>query len=59
MTLRDVRLRLRALLTPRRAERDLHEELAFHVECETKKLIDEGMAPAEARSRAQAPSLRR
>jgi predicted permease len=54
MNVRDVKLRLRALLTPRRVERELAEELAFHLERETRKLIDQGMDPAEARVRAQA-----
>jgi hypothetical protein len=53
MNRRDWTLRLRALLRPRRAERDLHDELAFHVERETKKLIDEGVSPARARDMAQ------
>ena len=54
MNLRDLKLRLRALFRPRRAEQELHDELAFHIERETKKLIDEGLAPAPARQRAQA-----
>ena len=54
MNLRDWTLRLRALVRPGRAERDLHDELAFHLERETKKLVDEGMPPAEARHVAQA-----
>ena len=54
MNLRDWKLRLRALVMPRRVERDLHDELSFHIERETKKLIDEGMAPARARDTAQA-----
>lgn len=54
MTLSDLRLRLRALLRPRRVERELEEELAFHLEREVRKLIDEGMLPVEARARAQA-----
>ncbi len=54
MNLRDWTLRLRALLRPGRAERDLHDELAFHLERETRKLIDEGMSPSEARDAAQA-----
>src|SRR6185503_12333858 len=37
-----------------RAEQELEEELAFHIELEARKLIDEGMTPAEARQRAQA-----
>lgn len=54
MNFNDLKLRARALFLPNRAERDLHDELSFHIERETKKLIDEGMSPAEARDRAQA-----
>ena len=54
MTFHDLKLRLRALLRPRRVEQELHEELAFHVEREARKLIDDGMTPSEARRRAQA-----
>jgi len=54
MTLNDLKLRARALLRPNRVERELDEELAFHVEREARKLIDQGMTPAEARRRAQA-----
>ena len=54
MNFRDLKLRLRALFRPGRVEHELDEELAFHVERETKKLLDEGIAPAEARQRAQA-----
>jgi predicted permease len=54
MNLRDWTLRLRALVRPRRVERDLHEELSFHVDRETTKLVNEGMEPARARRTAQA-----
>jgi predicted permease len=54
MGIRDLRLRLRALLAPSRAERDLHDELSFHVECEARKWVEEGMSPDEARTRARA-----
>jgi predicted permease len=54
MTLNDLKLRARALLRPNRAEQELEEELTFHIEREARKLIDEGMTPAEARERAQA-----
>ena len=54
MNLSDWTLRLRALVRPGQVERDLHDELAFHIERETKKLIDEGLSPSEARDRAQA-----
>src|SRR3954453_9995169 len=54
MNLRDWTLRLRALLTPGSVERDLHDELSFHVERETMKLIEQGLPPDDARARAQA-----
>ena len=53
MTLRDLQLRVRALLRPGRVEQELHDELAFHIERETRKLIDEGVEPVEAMRRAQ------
>src|SRR6476659_6890612 len=53
MNLRDWTHHLRALVMPRRVERDLHDELSFHIERETKRLIDEGMEPARARSTAK------
>jgi predicted permease len=54
MTLRDLLLRLRALATPRRVERELDEELAFHIERETQKHLASGLSPADARTRALA-----
>jgi predicted permease len=54
MTFRDLTLRARALLAPRRVERELDRELAFHLERETRKHIDNGISPAEARTRAMA-----
>jgi predicted permease len=54
MNLRDWRLRVRAILFPRTTERDLEDELAFHVERETQKLIADGNSPDEARAAAQA-----
>ena len=54
MTLRDLFLRLRALAAPRRVERELDEELVFHIERETQKEIAAGLSPAEARIRATA-----
>jgi predicted permease len=54
MTLRDLQLRARALFRPHRVEHELKDELDFHIECETSKLVGEGMTPAEARLRAQA-----
>ena len=47
-------LRIRALVAPRRAERELDSELAFHLERETEKLIASGLSPADARDRARA-----
>jgi putative ABC transport system permease protein len=54
MNLRDLKLRARALLRPRRVEQDLNDELAFHMARETKRLVDQGLAPAEAEQRARA-----
>ena len=54
MNLRDLKLRARAVLAPRRVERDLNEELAFHIEREAQKHIANGISPAEARTRAMA-----
>ena len=54
MTLHDVTLRLRALIRRRRAERELDEELAFHLERETQKYVANGMGLNEARTRARA-----
>ncbi len=54
MNLRDLKLRARALFARRRVERELDEELAFHIERETRKLLDQGLTPSEARSRARA-----
>jgi putative ABC transport system permease protein len=49
MTLRDLKLRLRALVAPRTVEREMSGELAFHIECETRKHVENGVEPAEAR----------
>jgi predicted permease len=54
MRLRDLKLRLRALITPGQVERDLHEELSFHLDLETRKLIDQGVPADLARTRARA-----
>jgi predicted permease len=54
MTLRDLFLRVRALATPRGVERELDEELAFHIERETRKHLANGLSPADARARARA-----
>lgn len=54
MNLRDLKLRLRAVFSPNRVERELDEELSFHIEREARRLIDDGMSPEEARMQAQA-----
>src|SRR6185436_18939895 len=54
MNLRDLTLRARALFAPQRAERDLHDELSFHIEREAMKLMEQGVPPEDARARAQA-----
>src|SRR4029453_16811412 len=54
MNLRDLTLRARALLVPNRAERDLDDELQFHIERETRKLIEDGVSAEEARTQARA-----
>ena len=54
MTLRDLFLRVRALATPCRVERELDEELAFHIQRETQKRLANGLSPADARTRALA-----
>jgi putative ABC transport system permease protein len=50
----DFLLRVRALFTPGSVEREPDDELAFHVECETRKLMAGGLPAAEARQRALA-----
>lgn len=50
----DFKLRIRALLSGRRVERELDDELAFHVECETRKLVGQGVDPRDAAARARA-----
>jgi len=52
MTFRDLFLRLRAILAPDRVERELDEELAFHIESDTQKHIAAGLSPIDARTRA-------
>ena len=54
MTLQDLKLRLRALFARRSVERELDEELAYHIERETRKQIANGLDPGEARNRAGA-----
>ncbi len=54
MSLRRLTLQARAVFARRRVERDLDEELAFHIERETQKHIANGISPVEARTRAMA-----
>jgi predicted permease len=54
MTLRDLLLRARALAFPRRVERELDEELAFHIEREMQRHLASGLSPDDARARALA-----
>src|SRR5215831_20590254 len=49
----DVRLRLRALFRREAAERDLDDELRFHLEMESRKAEAAGMSPADAAQRAR------
>ncbi len=46
-----VRVRLRALFRRSEMEREMEEELRFHLEMETEKNLREGMKPREARRR--------
>lgn len=45
--------RLRALVMKGREERELDEEIRFHLEMEERKLAGEGMSPAQARTEAR------
>ena len=53
MTLRDLALRARALVRSRRVERDLHDELASHLDLEARKLERVGLSAGEARTEAR------
>jgi predicted permease len=54
MNLRDLLLRVRALWAPRRVERELDDEIAFHLERETHKHLAAGLSPSDAQTRALA-----
>src|SRR5262245_58689255 len=54
MARHDLWLRIRALFTPRKVERELDDELVFHIDCETRKLMAGGLSAGEARQRALA-----
>ena len=51
--LSDVWFRLRAVFAPGRMEREMDEEMAFHLEMEAGKHVREGMSPDEAARRAR------
>lgn len=51
-TIKGLRARLRALFRRGAAERELDEELRFHIEMETEKNVRAGMNPIDARRRA-------
>lgn len=51
--LSDLLFRFRALLQPRRHERELGEEFEFHLEMEARKLVAEGFTPEAARREAR------
>jgi len=48
-----LRARLSSLLFRHRRESDLDEELRYHLDCETERLVAAGVNPEEARSRAR------
>jgi putative ABC transport system permease protein len=54
VTVRDLLLRTRALLRPRQVERELDEELAFHIEREAQQHVAAGLSREEALARARA-----
>jgi predicted permease len=54
MSFRDLFLRMRALVTPQRVERELDDELAFHIEREIQKHLEAGLNLDEARTRTLA-----
>lgn len=45
-------LRLRSLFRSKTVERDLEDELQYHIECETEQNVARGMPPADARRAA-------
>ena|SRR5690348_3609239 len=54
MAWRDLMLRLRALVRRRAVDEELDEELRFHLECETAKLVARGVDAGDARKQALA-----
>jgi putative ABC transport system permease protein len=53
MNARDVWMRLRAVVCRRAVDRDLEDELTFHLEMQTRKNLAAGLPEAEARRRAR------
>lgn len=51
--LSDLRYRLRSVFRRSDVERDLADEIRFHLERETEKLVTKGVAPDEARRQAR------
>src|SRR5690242_4696149 len=51
--LSDIRYRLRTLFNRDAVERELDDELRFHIEKETEKLVGQGVPRAEAERRAR------
>lgn len=49
----DLKLRLRALISPQRMERELDDELSFHLEMQTRKNLAAGMNELDARREAR------
>src|SRR5262245_49083554 len=54
MTVNDLKLRIRDLFRPASVERELDDELAFHIQCEPKQPIVGSPGPEGARRRALA-----
>jgi len=54
MKLSGLKLRIRAIFKPDTVERELDDELGFHIECETRKLMAAGVNAAEALQHARA-----
>ena len=53
-----LRAQVRAIVRPRRAEHDLHDELSFHVAMQTQANVRNGLTEAEAERRAAASPRR-
>ncbi len=48
----NIRFRIRAILRPDRMEKEMDEEMAFHLDMEVRKLMREGLDPAHAHREA-------